>query len=80
VADAVRVSISLPSDLDEKMRAAGISPSALFRAALVAELGIDGPSAADRVAAAESALEKLSGRVVKIERELRALKRAAVPS
>ena len=82
MANAERISVSLDADLVERMREAGISPSALFRSALVAELGIDGPSSSDRLASAETALAKISGRVVKIERELRSLKRAtaSVPS
>lgn len=79
MAHAVRVSVSLPADLDERMRAAGLSPSALLAAAIRAELG-DGSMASptDRLATLEAAVKRLASRQVKSERAIGRIERRMV--
>ena len=80
MATAVRISVSLPGDLYERLQAAGLSPSALLAAAARHELGDGGqPSAADRLAAVETQLVKLSSRLVRTERELGRVRRQIGP-
>lgn len=75
MANVVRVSVSLPSDLHERMIAANLSPSALLKAAVESELGNNrAPSVADRLASLEqltAAHAKTLGQLVKATRAAR---------
>lgn len=69
MANAERLTVSVPLELAERMRAAGISPSALLASALRHELGDDTqPSAADRLVALEKLTTDLRRRVNRLEK------------